>query len=224
MSAFDLALCHHALDGEAAPALPLANIRARLWREVVAAWGPPTGPSRGPAPSSEAALLSRLQHGDPTVIDALYEAHASALLGRARRWLGPQDAEEVLLDTFLVLVHKAETLDPARPLRPFLYKVLRGKAIDRLRAAACRPSTEALEVEPLDERALQAELAREELQALARAAATLDPLEQELLILVMEGHTSPEIAARLDLKPDAARQRIATLRGRLRKAMQAGAA
>jgi RNA polymerase sigma-70 factor (ECF subfamily) len=223
MSKQRLALCEQSLAGQTAPARALATLRAHLWRASLATWGPPPEATRGPGPS-DASLLGALIARDPRAIDAIYERHSGALLGWALRYLPTLDAEEAVLDTFLVLVKKPETIDATRPLRAFLYTVLRGKAIDRLRAARRQPQTEPWTDEPEDAARDAARWRRLDLADLARAAATLDPIDQELLCLLMDGRSSPEIAAILGISAEAVRQRKRTLQQRLQAALQTGAA
>lgn len=76
--------------------------------------------------------------GDQGLRDA-WDAHAHELHGWARRALGdPAAAEEIVQETFLRAWRAADRYDPSRPLRPWLFAILRHLVIDEARARKSR--------------------------------------------------------------------------------------
>jgi RNA polymerase sigma-70 factor, ECF subfamily len=72
--------------------------------------------------------------GEEGLRDA-WDAHASELYGYARRVLGDADsADEVVQETFLRAWRAADRYEPSRPLRPWLFTILRHLVIDESRA------------------------------------------------------------------------------------------
>jgi RNA polymerase sigma-70 factor (ECF subfamily) len=101
-----------------------------------------------------------------------WRSHADELYGYARKALGDAAAaEEALQETFLRAWRAADRYDASRPLRPWLFAILRNVVIDEARARGVRPVPRDREpaesVEPLDdplERALDAWLVEEALR------------------------------------------------------------
>lgn len=89
---------------------------------------------RDSRPQAEGADLSH----DPGLRLA-WSAHADELFGYARRALGDTGAaEEALQETFLRAWRSADRYDPSRPLRPWLFAILRHIVIDEARARGLR--------------------------------------------------------------------------------------
>ncbi|MDQ1669953.1 MAG: polymerase sigma-70 factor, subfamily, partial [Actinomycetota bacterium] len=66
--------------------------------------------------------------------------HADELYGYARRALGDSGAaEEVLQETFLRAWRAADRYDASRPLRPWLFAILRNVVVDEARSRVQRP-------------------------------------------------------------------------------------
>ncbi len=71
---------------------------------------------------------------------AAWQVHATELFGYARRALGDSAAaEEALQETFLRAWRAADRYDGERPLRPWLFAILRNVVIDEARARGQRP-------------------------------------------------------------------------------------
>ena len=124
---------------------------------------------------------------------ALYEAHAGAVLAYARRRIGPEAAEDVLAETFLVAWRRRDDVPP--DALPWLYavtaNVLRNRArSDRRQAAlsarlAAEPASPAL---PADDDTPDPRL--------REALATLKPIDREALLLTAWEGLSADRAAR----------------------------
>jgi RNA polymerase sigma-70 factor (ECF subfamily) len=141
---------------------------------------------------------------------------ASLAYGLALRVVGSADtAEDVVQDAFLRIWHRADRYEPARgAARPWILRVVRNVAIDRLRTADARSRAEtrsqtdvaltAVPEEP-DETASRSERSR----TLRRALAEL-PAEQRraLEIAYFEGLSHSEIAAREQMPLGTVKTRI----------------
>lgn len=87
-----------------------------------------------PSRKSDAELIQRLQQGDASAFDELFERHQRPLLAYAAGILRDRGlAEDVVQDAFLRLVRCREQLDPARGVSAWLYRVARNRAIDLAR-------------------------------------------------------------------------------------------
>jgi RNA polymerase sigma factor (sigma-70 family) len=80
-----------------------------------------------------AGAVAELARREATAFDALFELYAGKLLGYAQRSLPRSDAEDVVQETFLVVVQKAQTLVEHPNLGGFLFQTLRFLIVDRLR-------------------------------------------------------------------------------------------
>jgi RNA polymerase sigma-70 factor (ECF subfamily) len=91
---------------------------------------------------SDPELVLRLHRGDEAALGAIYDRHGGLLYGSVLRFVGDrQMAEEVVQDTFVTLWRDADRFDPSVGGLPgWLLRIARNRAIDRLRAAARRPS------------------------------------------------------------------------------------
>ena len=86
----------------------------------------------------ERELLRRLRRGDPSALEELMDRDMGFACGLAGSVLRgrPRDAEEVVSDAFLALWEHAGQVEPGK-LRPWLGRVVRNKALNRLRALSC---------------------------------------------------------------------------------------
>ncbi|WP_240740816.1 sigma-70 family RNA polymerase sigma factor [Deinococcus sp. Arct2-2] len=173
----------------------------------------------------EAFALLRLQHGD---LDALTELHRQ--LGRQvyavafHLLQSPQEAEEVVQDTFLRLSERAGSYRPelGSP-RAFIYTVARNAALSRLRARSSRPVSQEPEVgtEPQHHawdglEATNVGRADLDTQLVVQAAMQRLPNRDQTLILdaFFGGLSHPEIAVKRALP-------LGTVKSRLRRALRA---
>ncbi|KYF77706.1 hypothetical protein BE17_25130 [Sorangium cellulosum] len=207
-------LARAAVRSAPSDATDLARLRALLFGRLRASGWTPSGALRGRPPSpadSDESLLAALTRGDAAAFDALFDRHASRLNGCARRWLQPADAADAVQEAFLVLFEKADTVLGHTPVNVagFLFGTLRNKALRILasrsrEAAAGVPDESALS---LDEDALTALLRRESAEGLASLLErACNPLEQEVVVMDLDGHDGPEIALALGITPNYVRQ------------------
>ena len=80
-------------------------------------------------------LMRALGAGDQSALATLYERHGSRMLGLAIRILGVRsDAEDLVHDVFIEVLHSAKKYDAARgSVTSWLLLRVRSRAIDRLR-------------------------------------------------------------------------------------------
>jgi RNA polymerase sigma-70 factor (ECF subfamily) len=133
-------------------------------------------------------------HGDPKGrFTAVYEAHYGAIHAYAARRVGPEAADEVAAETFLVAWRRLDAL-PAEPL-PWLYGIARNMVARQQTAAGRRQHTE---VALARERpAAPPGFAEPDDTALWKAWERLRPVDREVLALVAWEELSVAHAARV---------------------------
>jgi RNA polymerase sigma-70 factor (ECF subfamily) len=159
---------------------------------------------RGSRNQAEATDLSC----DPGLRTA-WSAHADELYGYARRALGDSGAaEEVLQETFLRAWRAADRYDASRPLRPWLFAILRNVVVDEARSRVQRPVPQDVGTreprselfDPLD-RAMDAWLVEEALRRIG-------PEHRAVLVeTYYRGRPYAEVAAGLGIPEGTARSR-----------------
>jgi len=153
----------------------------------------------------------------------LYAEHRAEILAYAlRRVADPEDAADVLAETFLVAWRRLDDLPPRSQARFWLIGVARRALANQRRGENRRSKL----VERLCTE-LAVDLARIRVEAsdggeVLAALATLDPADQELLRLnAWEGLGPTEAARVLGISPLAARSRLHRARRRLRLVLDA---
>ncbi len=160
------------------------------------------------------ALLERIVARDARAVGELYDRHHRLLFGLALRILKDRaEAEEVLQEAFVQVWTRADTYVTALGSPAgWLVRIVRNRAIDRLRANATRARAleSAPRPAPLDSPELSA-VQREQQQAVARALDAL-PAEQRDLIehAYFMGLTQSELASRFQLPLGTVKTRIRT--------------
>jgi RNA polymerase sigma-70 factor (ECF subfamily) len=150
------------------------------------------------------------------VFAALWDAHAARVQAYARRRVGPDLAEEVVAETFLVAWRRLDRVAPD-PL-PWLLVVARNTIANQRRATGRR---DALTVELAGFAAVVTTTAAPDVgvverQALLRALAALSAAEREALLLVgWDGLEAADAAAVAGCSVSAFRMRLSRARRRL---------
>ena len=145
-------------------------------------------------------LIRRVRAGDSAAFDAVVRRHRAALLGFATKLMGGSraDAEDVVQEALVRALAGLRATDREIALRPWLFMIVRNRAMDHLRAPARRRSEgperlallSAVDADP----AVAAEAA-EELRAVVRAIGGL-PERQRLALVRRElgGESHAELA------------------------------
>lgn len=155
--------------------------------------------------------------------EALHRVHARALLALAvRRARGPEDAADIVADTFLVAWRRLDDVPAGDEARLWLYGVARRVAANHRRGNRRRDHLGAKLAEAIspllavtDETA-----ATDNVSAVRAALGTLPAADREVLQLVAwEGLTAVQVGAVLGVPAATVRTRLHRARRRLRAAM-----
>jgi RNA polymerase sigma-70 factor (ECF subfamily) len=155
---------------------------------------------------------------------AIYDANYHRILGYALRRAGPEDAHDLVAETFLVTWRRLEEVPEGEAALLWLYGTARRVLANQRRAVRRRVRLRArLRAEP----ALDIPIAAPDrgLNAAAAAFARLRPEDRELLALVAwEGLEAGEIAEVCGCSPNAARIRVHRARRRFARELAQGEA
>jgi len=136
---------------------------------------------------------------DPAALEECYQQLGPMVLAYIRRLVPPDDAEDVLQQSFVDVWRSRHRYDPERPLEPWVLDIARKRAIDHLRhrgrqvgdPAPIESMTESVEPARFADRYVEAEVMRS-------ALATLPPEQREALVLgYFADLTQTQIADRL---------------------------
>lgn len=159
---------------------------------------------------------------------AIFDRHFDTIHGYLQRRVGPDLADELSAQTFLVAFDKRAGYDPAQPdARPWLFGIatnlLRRHHRDEVRQlrayarSAVDPVLDAFD--GVEARLDASKMRRELIDALAGVPAEeLDAL----LLYAWAGLSYPEIASALDIPIGTVRSRLSRARARIRAALDAG--
>lgn len=160
--------------------------------------------------------------GDRSAMGALYDRHASLLLGVALRLLGDRpEAEDLVHDVLLEAWQRADTYDASRAsVKSWLLLRLRSRALDRLRSARLsrRAPDDELARRPAhapEDPALQPD--REGLGA--RVEGLPDAQHTVVRLIYFEGLSAREAAERLGVPMGTVKSRLAAGLEKLRHAL-----
>jgi RNA polymerase sigma-70 factor, ECF subfamily len=173
------------------------------------------------------SLLQRIAARESTALAELYDRHSRLLFGLILRIVRDRgDAEEILQEAFVRVWTRAEIYDARMggPL-PWIVRVARNCAIDRLRARRVRAAVHAPAIDLTTVEAATpasstqtpeaAVLEAERRRTLTGALAGLPPEQRQLIeAAFFEGHTHSELAQRFALP-------LGTVKTRIRAGMMA---
>jgi RNA polymerase sigma-70 factor (ECF subfamily) len=166
-------------------------------------------------------LVRRTGLGDTWAFEQLYRLSRTWLLGIVRQIVpSPEDAEEVVMDSYLQIWRSAHRFDSARGnVRTWLCVIVRSRALDRLRLTRNSPNGD-LTGELADPAACPEQRAlRNGLRAsVANLVASLSAPDAELIRLAYDlGHTQAEIAAMQQEPLGTVKSRFRSIHIRLRR-------
>ncbi len=79
------------------------------------------------------SLSMRIADGDERALEEGYRLYGSMVRRYLRRFVGVQDADDLLQVVFLEAWRSRDRLDPNRPIEAWLFGIARNRAIDHLR-------------------------------------------------------------------------------------------
>ena len=96
------------------------------------------GPRFPYSKATDEQLVSLVRSGDDRAFDAIHDRYVQRLTGYARQMLGGahHDAEEVVQDAFVRALSALRGDDREMALKPWLYTIVRNRALDALRRPA----------------------------------------------------------------------------------------
>ena len=176
--------------------------------------------------ADDAELARRSLGGERSAFSLLMARHKGPIHGYIRRYVrNPEDAGDILQETFVSAWRALSTYDPARPLDVWLRRIALNKCRDYGRRAKLRAAVSGLfdsdahEVEAAPDPGAGSEaalIAREEAQALERALAALPHgLRDPLVLTALEGLSQAEAGAVLGLSAKAVEVRVYRARNKL---------
>jgi RNA polymerase sigma-70 factor (ECF subfamily) len=166
-------------------------------------------------------LLAEAADGDAAAFQILYERYRDPIFRFAYRLLGSVEAaEDVTHDCFLSLIKEPRRFDASKAaLRTYIYGAARNQALKRYHSSSRETAIDELADEPVARsrepmrQVLDEELASE----VARAIASLPPLQREALVLFEYDELSlAEIAAVVGVDANTVKARLFRAREKLR--------
>jgi RNA polymerase sigma-70 factor (ECF subfamily) len=183
---------------------------------------------RDPEVADDASVIARSRH-DPEAFSALFARHAPTIQRYVTRRLGPDAADDVVAETFLLAFRQRDSYDPARAdALPWLYGIAtnlisrhRRDEIRLYRALArtgSDPVTAPFATASFTDRVDAAVSAGMASRRLATALARLPAANRDPLLLVAWGDLSyEEVAQALGIPKGTVRSRVSRGRARLRR-------
>lgn len=169
-------------------------------------------------------VIARARKGDMAAMETLYRAYEVPVYNLGRRLLSrPEEAEEVLQETFLEVFRSLKRFRGEGPIGPWIRKIAASKALMRVRSRASKPETQFPEdgLSELGERAkgrfgeAGALLDRFKLEA---ALTRLPEVTRSVVWLHdVEGYTHEEIATLMKKTASFSKSQLARAHARLRE-------
>jgi RNA polymerase sigma factor (sigma-70 family) len=163
---------------------------------------------------------------DPEVFAELFDRYSGMLYRYVSRRLGPDPAEDLVGETFLVAFSRRKSYDPAYPdARPWLFGILtklisRHRRTEAARYRALRRAPADPDVESPADRVAAGVTARAARPELAGALAALPARDRDVLLLIAWGDlTYDEVAQALDIPVGTVRSRLNRGRRKVRAAL-----
>jgi RNA polymerase sigma-70 factor (ECF subfamily) len=169
-------------------------------------------------------LVVRVQRGDGRAFDVLVQRYMRRAFSIAYRLLENRaDAEDLVQDAFIAALEGIDGFEPGRDFGPWLFRIVVNRGLNARKARSLR-RTEVIPEHtasrtPSPERSAE----RMELQDALRNA--LDGLDEHRATIVrlheLEGFSSPEIGAMLELAEGTVRWHLHQARAELREVLEA---
>jgi RNA polymerase sigma-70 factor (ECF subfamily) len=187
-----------------------------------------------PGESSQAAVQRELDAADltrslrePEHFTAIYDRHFTAVYRYVAGRLGPQAADDLAAETFLVAFRKRSAFDPRRgALRPWLFGIATNLVAQHKRdetrryRALARAGAEPPTTAGHEDRVVRLVAAEGMQPRLARALASLSQAERDVVLLVaLSDFAHDEVAEALDIPYGTVGSRLSRARKKLRAAL-----
>jgi len=188
----------------------------------------PTLPTLPLTTLTDDELVARFRRGDDAPFDEIHRRYHGALLAFARRMLNAtgHDAEDVVQDALIRAYHGLRVTDRPMALRPWLYMIVRNRALDELRSpqrAGTFDDEFALNAVPTAD-AEQCVQQRAEMRQLVDEIGRLPERQRIALVLrEFDGCSHVETAQRLRTTVPATKSLIIRARSNLHAAVRAAA-
>jgi RNA polymerase sigma-70 factor (ECF subfamily) len=182
-------------------------------------------------PHTDAAAVALARHGDSDAFRVLVERHSRAVYRLAHRMTGsPQDAEDVVQETFLKAYRQLGRFESRANFGTWLHRIAVNCSIDLIRGRRHQEaghdaadldtlgSANDNRVDPSPERLM---LSAEVQERVSRAMDGLTPMERAAFVLRhFEGQSIDEISRALGLKANAAKHSIFRAVRKMRLALE----
>ncbi len=171
----------------------------------VSATAPASPAVDAPDRARDQALLTRVAAGDVAALRTLYDAHAARAMAIAVRLLhSPEEAEDIVQETFLELWRRSAQFDGSRGSAiAWIVTIARCRAIDRLRASKTAgrcfsggPAKQDLADTALPSPVDLAEERRDEARVATALAALPDEQRETIELAYFDGLSQSEIAVK----------------------------
>lgn len=187
---------------------------------------PLSAPSFPLSTLSDDELVARFRRGDEAPFDEIYRRYSGVLVAFARRMLkhSGHDADDVVQDAFIRAYRGLRVTDRPMALRPWLYMIVRNRALDELRApqrAGAYDDEFALNAVPTIDAAQCAQERDEMRQLVAEIARLPDRQRMALVMREFDGCSHVETARRLRTTVPATKSLIIRARSNLTAAVHA---
>jgi RNA polymerase sigma-70 factor (ECF subfamily) len=195
-------------------------IRAGAARPAVAF---PVATGAAPAAADgEAELVERVRHGDGRAFDTLVTRYMHRAFSVAFRVLGQkEDAEDLVQDTFMVVLQRIDSFEPGRAFAPWFFRILVNRGLNARKARALRTVDEIPDTASSPGPVAGARGGARGAPRASRRRPGHPPQRQRLVVELfeLEGFSGPEIAQIMEISDGTVRWHLHEARKALRQAL-----
>ncbi|HVU34427.1 MAG TPA: sigma-70 family RNA polymerase sigma factor [Opitutaceae bacterium] len=166
-------------------------------------------------------LVDRARIGDLEAQSELVRRYTPRISGFVRPMLGqPSSVEDVVQVIFIKMVRRLRLLRSSGAFESWLFRLARNTALDFIRRRRCRPFTVADETEIERTADTSSERAVGEImEAFEIAIRRLNPIDQNLVRMIVQGHSYTVAAEQAGLTVGAVKVRLCRVRPFLRSSV-----
>ncbi|MGD1891988.1 MAG: RNA polymerase sigma factor [Cyclobacteriaceae bacterium] len=159
-------------------------------------------------------VLDRLKKGREDAFRVVYDRYHQQIYGFSLKFThSPEDALEIVQNTFTKLWQHRTQIDPQRPLEPYLYQIAKNENLKFLQKAAQHKTLREHLYQQMNPPAstVEQDLILAEYTSIAQQAIDLLPPNRKLVyeIAQQQGMTTREIAAYMGITPQTVRLQLA---------------